>query len=333
MRPGTARKARKPMFRTYSNVLQTALQWLFERLTPLLVLPGLVKHWSKTVYVDELSTNNLVFPENELVDVLVSEELLLRKTYTLPRAAKRSAKSVIDLKIKQSMPDSANGLVWTIGAFTRDKKQGNVEVCLMKTTHIELLKAAAIECNSKLRSVQTRDFPSATPLFDDRKTLDKPLRFWNSFVVITFILLSAAIVFIDQRQISRLQELQGTLEEEKMEVRELARAVEEKRMHAEASKQEVHNTLEAINFENNRLTYLASLTEALDDNTWLAQFNLSRDRLTISGFTTNEVTELVSFLQSEDWVRNVELEKPISFDSFSRKNRFELGISLDRKLD
>ncbi len=77
-----------------------------------------------------------------------------------------------------------------------------------------------------------------------------------------------------------------------------------------------------------RLRLLTDLTETLPDTVWISELSISGDQLVLSGFTSGEVTEVITQVQSLPWAFNVQLNGAISYDSYSGQNRFELGTAI-----
>ena len=80
--------------------------------------------------------------------------------------------------------------------------------------------------------------------------------------------------------------------------------------------------------ESRRLGLLADLANVLPDSVWVSEISISEDQLILSGFTPDEVTEVISAIGALPWAKTVELNGAIVFDSYSGQNRFQLSLSI-----
>ena len=80
--------------------------------------------------------------------------------------------------------------------------------------------------------------------------------------------------------------------------------------------------------QSRRLVQLVDLTEALPDAVWISELSMTKDQMTLSGFTSQDVAELVKILQGLSWAQEVQLNGAVTFDSYSGQNRFDISLRL-----
>ncbi|MVO18471.1 PilN domain-containing protein [Parasedimentitalea huanghaiensis] len=265
----------------------------------------------------------------DLIDLELGEPLFLTKRIPLPVAAKKNLNKIIDMQIKQSTPGRGENVVWRSIFANKSKQEIEVRVALVKRPVLVKLEADVAARGAQLRTVRLANFPRVKPLLDNRQTTDRGRRFWS------YIIASASVVFCmlilvqtsanlkaQNNQVQLLQDKKTSLEREAVQLR--------KRLdQSNANFAEISQDIHLFEAGFLRLPLILDLTQTLDDSTWISNLSLNTEALNISGFSGREITTIISDLRALSWVSGVELQGPISFDSFSRRNRFDLSIELE----
>ena len=77
-----------------------------------------------------------------------------------------------------------------------------------------------------------------------------------------------------------------------------------------------------------RLGLLTDLTNLLPDSVWVSELSITGDQMILSGFAEGDVAATIAQLQQLPWAKSVQMNGPISYDSYSGQNRFEVGLTL-----
>ena len=219
-------------------------------------------------------------------------------------------------------------MLWRYGTGKRDGTNLDIPVYLLKKSTLAEITSMATSHGAKVRSIRVADDASAQPFWDDSKRVDRFRRFWGIVTIGLVIALAGVFVWNELTETRSLQNHITRLEEEKADLS--GRAVELRaKLDAEnTSFAAISRDLELFKAEYHRLPILLDLTETLSDGTWISELAISGSDLHLSGFTGRDVTEVMTRLRELLWVQRVDLDGPVSFDSFSRRNRFDLSITL-----
>ena len=68
------------------------------------------------------------------------------------------------------------------------------------------------------------------------------------------------------------------------------------------------------------------LANSLPDTVWISQLSLSSDQVSLSGFTSLEVPNLIQQIQALPWATHAKLAGPAAIDSYSGQTRFDVVI-------
>ena len=319
-----------------STVMQSGLgkwghliwAWTFGGLPGWLVLPGFQQNWSKSHNLNCLPIRIGDIPKETMLDLKLGPELVLEKQLTIPFAARANLSKAIDLNMRQSLPGGGADLLWRYGTGKRNGTNLDIPIYLIKKPALTEIMSAATSHGTKVRSICVAEDASAQPFWDDRKRVDRFRRFWG-IVAFVLVIALAGLYFWDmltetrsiQNQITRLEEKKVTLSNKAVELRA--------KLDAENnSYSAIFRDLELFKAEYHRLPILLDLTETLSDETWISELVVSGSDLNLSGFTGDDVTEVMANIRELPWVNRVDLDGPVSFDSFSRRNRFDLSITL-----
>ncbi len=307
---------------------QVIWAWTLGGLPGWLVLPGFLRNWSQPQHVDRWPLEAGDLPRGAVLDLFLGPDLLLEKRLTLPVAARSNLSKAIDLNMRQSLPGGGADLLWRCGKGKRDGATLDIPVYLLKKSALAEITSVATSHGAKVRSIRVAGDASAQPFWDDRKRVDRFRRFWGIVTIGLVIALVGAFVWNELTETRSLQNHITRLKEEKADLS--GRAVELRaKLDAEnTSFAAISRDLELFKAEYHRLPILLDLTETLSDGTWISELAISGSDLHLSGFTESDVTEVIAGLRELSWVQRVDLDGPVSFDSFSRRNRFDLSITL-----
>ena len=170
--------------------------------------------------------------------------------------------------------------------------------------------------------------PEAEPVWRSKTGKDANPQVW-------LVLAGLLVALVSLVQILMLEQRTGELNL-LIEARQARISLLEQRLsQLEASAEESvarQQALEAdaavFQLQSQRLKVLTDLGVLLPDSVWISELTVSEDRMTLAGFSRDEVSEVVSILQSAPWARTVELDGAVSFDAYSGQSRFMISVTL-----
>jgi Tfp pilus assembly protein PilN len=304
------------------------LTWTLGGLPGWVILPGFLSRWSQPLHVNRMPIQAGDLPKGAVLDVLLGSDLLLEKRLALPVAARANLSKAIDLNMRQSLPGGGADLLWCHGAGQRQGANLNIPIYLLKKSVLAEIRSAASSDGAMVRSINVAGDRSALPFWDNRKHMDRPRRFW--WGIATFLLIAHGGLLLWQEMVESrsLQSRIALLEGKKVALSSQAVELRAKLDAQNTDFVSISRDMEVFKAEYHRLPILLSLTESLSDETWISEFAVNGNDLRLSGFTKQDVTEVMASIRGLAWVQRVDLDGPVSFDSFSRQNRFDLSVSL-----
>lgn len=307
---------------------QIILRWSVGGLPGWLVLPGFLRRWSRFVHINTWPFKSDNLPRRAVVDILLGPELLLEKKLNLPVAARSNLSKTIGLNMRQTLPGGGADFLWCYGKGKRDKSILEIPVYLFKKSALAEIKAMAAIQKVKLRTVAVAEDATALPFWDDRKHVDRPRWFWQTVSVVLLLGLTGLVVWQETNKITTMQNHIANLEKKKTALSSKGVELRTKMDTENTSVAAISRDLEMFQTEFHRLPILLDLTDTLSDETWISELAISGNELHLSGFTGRDVTQVMASIRDLLWVQRVDLDGPVSFDSISRRNRFDLSIIL-----
>lgn len=307
---------------------EVAWVWSFGGLPSWFVRPGALSLVDRVIVLEKPNEKLPPISSGDKVSVILGDGFSLQKQMTFPKAVGSKLQQAIDAQLRRLLPNSGKGFVWRHKITREVDGQIGVEVRLAKVAHLRALETQVRRSGGKLRTVSLAALPTADPLLDYSADQDRWVRRWGYLTLLVWVL-GAGTLYWQENQ--KAQSLANQLEALIRRNTDLsATAVE---MRAKFEQQTIESTsiiddLQLLTAETGRLAILLELTNILDDKTWISEMILSSAEVRMSGFTETEVTDLLAKIQNLDWVKRVDLDGPVQFDSFSRKNRIDLLITL-----
>ena len=301
--------------------------WTYSGLPGWITLPGFMRQWSRKLKAEAISIPDSIV-SGEIVDVVLGPEQFLRQTLIVPKAAQANLSRAIDLNMRQSLPNGGAGLVWRYVVEKRDRSSLEIGVYIVRKATLEKIAAQIAEQGARLRSIDLVSPSLNEPFWDARRRVDKPRVFWNATAFVLLVMIWGFITWRESNDAAVLGYQISILEQERNALR--ARAVElSERLKAENTDvAALTRDVNALLTEAGRLHILLDLTEALSEDTWISELVITGDDLSLSGFTERDVTDIMAVLRDLPWVGRVDLGGPVIFDTWSRRNRFDLSVSM-----
>ena len=307
---------------------QILWDWTFGGLPNWLLLPGLMFSWSTRVRVEAFPVAPNDLPAERVLDIEIDPRLALQKQLTLPKSARKTIGQAVDLMMRQTLPKGGEDLIWRYTVPVRRGTEINLDIQVLQKTLLQDLSAQAAARVSRIRTVTIADTVTTYPFVDARGAVDRPKRFWNLALVLLLLTVFGFWVWTKVQVIDQLEDEVATLGARQQDLASEAVTLRSALEDGNASFAAISSDVALFKAEY-RLPILLDLTQTFSDETWIAELNVFGNALRLSGFTKDDITQVVSDVGDLPWVRRADLSGPVSFDSFSRRNRFELDIVLE----
>jgi general secretion pathway protein L len=312
-------------FRNWTKVISEAV------LPRSLFLPGLPQRKPIRIRIgtfppDEAARMAARQAKHPVIAVL-DPALTLRRQVSLPKAVGAKAESAIALQLRQTLPGQGQGLVWRAAAVERSASSLTYAIYLLKQTQLDDVLASFRALGAEIEAVVI-DAAGLEPIWQRFPESDRTAKLWLAFTALSVASVALLAVLSLESDRSELTDLVDVNAQRAaaLEERLLAKRAEADRSTAESSA--LMDDLDRFTTHARRLQLLSDLTNVLPDTTWVSEMTISEDRIVLSGFTSGQVTDAIGLIQGLPWATEVELIGPISFDSYSGQNRFELGLRI-----
>jgi HAMP domain-containing protein len=293
-----------------------------------LFYPVLRLNWSQSIRIETKEDLATKFRKNKLYDVSLGPAFSINRKMTIPNSARSSLKKLIETDLRQSMPANGVGLKWCFTTGRGISQKTDVAVHILKDETIEEIQQAAATKGASIRTIG----PIASKgsyWFDNKRRTDTPIRVW-ALVGFAFILASGVAIRVNETRIlSQIEAVRNTVQTATQKQTEKAIALRESTEQSSIQNAARARDGQLFKRDNNRLSSLIALTDILGNETWISEFKTSENIVQISGFTTLDVTTVIDTLRKSPHFDEVDLNGSITFDSLSRKNRFELRLRVN----
>ena len=323
------------VFRVWTNaaVAVFPIWWLF---------PGARKSWSQKILVRQMPWKHEAAEDalsglgpGQLVDISLSKDCFLVRQVDVPKTAKERTMGILDLNLRQAMPNQAGQVIWRAAkSNTRiEVGKGNIphrvySQFVVKKEHIKTLEDQLNQRGLKLRSVTIDRMEGVEPLVDNRSSCDRPAKIWWAIGLSTLAVGVVVWIAIQYSQLAKAKTAHEALVAENSLLAEQVVAAIKQKEQISLAYNEVLGAVDSFNSQANPLRILAGVTRALDDNVWVSEFSLSGNLLTLAGFTSSEVSEVIESLRGIEWVESAQIAAPVALDRRTMQSRFDIRIDL-----
>jgi len=259
---------------------------------------------------------------------LLPNEYLVQKL-TLPRAAKGHLTEAVGYQLPQLTPFTADQLLYACGEAPGSSTDGQISVWLVAIPRQRISRALALIGQSP------PDGPlplRAPPPPDERLVVSWPIRETEASprrrMRLAWAGLAILWVAVLGIHLHNRQQAQDTLDLTRDGLR--ARAIEVSHL-----RDRLDNTESQMNWLSQRrqrgislLMLLDTLTQQLDDRTWLQGLELRGQRLNLRGISSSPAT-LLETLEASKVLQNVRFEAAITRDGRGQGDRFNISAKLE----
>lgn len=311
----------------FFNAFKRWLKWAFGGLPTWLILPGLQRVWSKKALYRNATLHADSLERGDIVDVVVDESSLLRKSLELPVVAKSNLQKAVDMHMRQTLPSSGQNLLWRARTVMQTKQKIILEIFVIKLEAVQSISKLVKEVGAHVRTIQVIE-NGVKPFVDNRRKTDRFHHLWIIMNVLLALFVLASLLWIEWRE---TQSLSAQLKLQLDQKSAISERLVKLRQDSD-QKEQLINSIDAdislFASEYRRLPILLELTEKLPDETWLSEVSIEAQEMRLSGFSSEDMSETISQIRSIELVDAVIVDGPVIFDSLAQKNRFDLVVVL-----
>ncbi|WP_170565694.1 PilN domain-containing protein [Ruegeria atlantica] len=293
-------------------------------------MPGFSAEWSRNLYIASLPVDTGPLTRGEIVDVTLAQELLLTRELTIPIAAKSDLSKAVDVNMRQSLPENGTGLAWRYRIEKHEKSSLRVVIYLIKKKTLEQIENVIAAKHGKVRTISVTVACEPLLFSDYRRHVDRSRRLWDVVAASLFVGSVLLVLWRGFTETTTLRNDIALLEQMKNELSANAIVLRQQLEEETSFQTGVIQDVDLFVSEHQRLSIIFDLTEILDQETWISELIISGSRVSFSGFTGSEATDVMEKISSLPWVERVDLAGPVTFDSYSRKNRFDLAAVIEK---
>ena len=255
------------------------------------------------------------------MDLFIPTHLLLKREIALPVAALRRADDAISVNMRQSLPAQGKGLIWRKKLLARTAAGATFAVFIAKHEHLDAVRDLFRSKGLPVRSIGA-EVADLSPFYSEDET-GKSAKVWRGLAVLCMVagtLWAAGAPLMHARQLAAENAvLENDIDTMKDHLLAFRTASDERAK----SGVKIGDAIARLNRDRHRPEMLASLTESLPDNVWVAELTITGSTIYIAAFTKSDVTGLLNLLASLPWVETARLDGPIIPDSVSGESRFQ----------
>ena len=264
--------------------------------------------------------------KDQIVDVILPEEELLRREITIPEKLLSKADKIVSLDTIQKTPFKPADIYSATQLLNKHGQDTTVVQWISRRDHIEAIRARLARLGLRVRQVQIESNPSVT-ITDFSGEVAPRARAWRR---VNAVLLLAAVVLMGgwflapswtAYQTLKMQEVVNrTLSQETLALRESVDDLQGGASERTAFVERVsrHQTISSV---------LRDLTILMPDEVWLTDISIQRGRMLVRGSTAASAAELVLNLTRDQRFIAPRLTGPISQTADGRE-RFDLTLDL-----
>lgn len=299
-----------------------------------LFLPGLPQPAPLEIKIDTLPMTDVARQQarqaQRPVVAVIDQGLTLRRRISLPKAVGAKADAAIGLQLRQTLPSQGQGLIWRAAVSGKFGDMTEHSVYILKQAQLDILLGELRTIGANVEAVRV-GADGVKPIWQRSPDQTRSARNWQAFTGLSVAMIGLVAVIGVERDRIALSDLVSSRAER---LAELEARLTTQRETANADQQSAMAVLRDMDLfaaQSRRLNLLSDLTAALPDSVWVSELSIFEDRLTLSGFASGDVGDVISTIQNLPWAKDVKLNGSINFDSYSGQNRFELGLQMNHE--
>lgn len=262
------------------------------------------------------------------ISLTLSDEDILTRKVKLPKAVGNHSNKALKLEVQKAVPIPIDKLIWKSEHLGDVGDTQHHALTIAKADRLTLIEKAFETIGLNVTEFYAHSILLKTVKPKMSEKLDK------AWFAITLILVAATLGWLSWLNWSSLQETTKRLDSERTQIAALRDKVIIQTNDAQnksAALEAAQLVLSEVNLGRSNLTILNSLSHALGDGTWISQWDRTKDKINISGFSDVDIPKLVQQISNLDLVSAVKQKTASQRDRLSKKIRFQLEITLKSK--
>ena len=259
-------------------------------------------------------------------ELLIEEDVVLRKEVTLPLAAESSLSRALSFEMDRQTPFRADDVYFAFRVIERDRDAGQIRVELLLTprtgldSQLELLEHRNLA--PSVVDVEHQGQPAGVNLLpqDQRyKVINWRTRFNWALAGVMIVLLAGVMLqslWVRQQQIASVEQAIEDVRSEAMRVQQV--------------RQQINDAYEAAGFLTDRrasavptVKVLAEVTRLLPDDTFLDRLIIGADSVQMQG-KSNNAQRLIELVNQSEFFDNAAFRGPTRLDTRTQREIFDL---------
>ena len=264
----------------------------------------------------------------------------IQKELSLPNAAKENLNQVVAYELDRYTPFTAEQIYFSVKILEGTNEPGLIKVMLILTTR-DLLDGLYDDIKAVGFTPLLADYEGSPnnleQLYDSynllpeklrQKTAKVPRLIHLALITLTFFLLASAIgmpLFYEYQTVKALQVKADSLEKDAKKVKALQKDID-------TVIDETRQLIKEKNKTPNVIEILNTLSSLIKDDTWLSYAQYSDGHLQIQGESPAAST-LIAVLEASDLFVNARFASPVTQDSISKLERFQITVDVAKAGD
>jgi Tfp pilus assembly protein PilN len=267
---------------------------------------------------------------NARIRILLTEPDVLKRHVNLPPASKKHSTSALSLNLQKRSILPLAKLAW-INVF-QQKKYGKLHYSQFISKRDTLFEIHQVCHSLKVDCLSIGVVGTDQDLTKFPDPIHYATRIWRYINISLLVVAFGWWVNGHMSEQAHLRDVNTALETKISDLRENAMTLTAQQN--ETAQKKTNLTAVFDTFQNGRGTVdvLYALTQNLPEDTWVSEFHFSGNQLSFSGFTQQDVPELLTTLKSLDLVQDAVLTSAISGNKNTKSKRFSMRLSLASKV-
>ncbi len=262
--------------------------------------------------------------KGRVVDVYLAPENALDRTIKLPKMRANDVLKVLRTNLQKASPIQLKDLTWRQGLVFKSGDKNIHHQLVIKNERLKI-----IEKTLEAIGLVTRKISVATANKEFIDYSEYHNRFNRAWLMLNILLITVSISFWVVTQYSHLKELRIANSHLHAEIDDLRthaiNQVEKATIEARNAETAQLSTAE-LNYDRKRTMLLKNLTDFFSDNTWISEVVIKGQKVSLGGFSTQGIPDILSSLRQENWVKSAQLKSSISGARTSKSKRFQIEI-------
>jgi len=254
-----------------------------------------------------------------VVDLVWPRSLLLVLENDQPTQRKVLSSKLLGYKLKNDTPFLKDDIAYSLLGT-----QKGFQLYVAKKDDLFALRDSLKSDQIALRDIISQSSIDQNTLFSFRVSLKRPKKIWVRANMVMSVLLFTIIAAQFGSNMYGALKQKTTIQNEitVLQTRAVANAKEISGLNN--SHVDFDTFYKALEGNPTQVFILHALSEALDDNTWLTEFKLQKNRLQLAGITSNDTEELLDTFGKINILENIKLSSQAQKSNRNQGSKFSI---------